>query len=120
MRIILSYSELQPAQRPHTNSKRLISYYSSSLLLTINPDRTLADSDDGPTDTPISSPHARPSQWKKRKVAPPGSAATTNTAIKSTSIVQDDEDEDEDVAPMARPIRQRVRSGFIVNSSDEE
>lgn len=83
-------------------------------------DDGLADSDDGPTDTPISSPHARPSQWKKRKVAPPGSAATTNTAIKSTSIVQDDEDEDEDVAPMARPIRQRVRSGFIVNSSDEE
>ncbi len=34
--------------------------------------------------------------------------------------VDTSEDDDEDALPVARPARQRVRAGFIVDSSEEE
>lgn len=65
-------------------------------------DNILAESEDEATDTPMSSPHAKSPQTKRRKVS------------------SDEEDED-DALPVARPAaRQRVRAGFIVDSSDEE
>jgi replication fork protection complex subunit Tof1/Swi1 len=70
-------------------------------------DSILANSDEA-TDTPMSSPHIRSSQAKRRKVS--------SDELDSLNPLSDD---DEDV-PVARPPRQRVRSGFIVESSDEE
>lgn len=89
-------------------------------------DNVLEESEDEATDTPMSSPHVRPSQSKRRKVSSDVSSASPEPAVEepvkeySAMVVDDDEDEDDDIAPVARPARQRVRSGFIVDSSDEE
>ncbi|TVY83928.1 Topoisomerase 1-associated factor [Lachnellula suecica] len=90
-------------------------------------DDDLAESEDDATDTPMSSPHVRSSQTKqakKRKVdenddEEEASLPSAPATAKSTEIAMDDDDEDEDV-PVVRPARQRVRAGFIVDSSDEE
>jgi replication fork protection complex subunit Tof1/Swi1 len=82
-----------------------------------------AESEDQATDTPLSSPHVRSSQTKKRKVSidddKENSVPKPAALAKSTEIVMDDDDEDEDV-PVVRPARQRIRAGFIMDSSDEE
>ncbi|KAK2628662.1 hypothetical protein QTJ16_001765 [Diplocarpon rosae] len=85
-------------------------------------DNVLAESGDDATDTPMSSPHLRPSQSKKRKVSKHASPASPDPKdLKTTSAMMiNDDDEDEDAAPVVRPARQRVRAGFIVDSSDEE
>lgn len=92
-------------------------------------DDVLANSEDEATDTPMSSPHIRPSLAKRRKVsspmepeAPGSTHAPSVDKISQASVRaagDSDEDDDEDV-PVARTARQRVRSGFIVDSSDEE
>jgi replication fork protection complex subunit Tof1/Swi1 len=76
-----------------------------------------AKGSDVATDTPLSSPHMRSSQTKRRKVS---SDDEEEPAAKNSGALPDSDDEDEDVAPVARPARPRVRSGFIVDSSDEE
>jgi replication fork protection complex subunit Tof1/Swi1 len=86
----------------------------------------LAESDEEATDTPMSSPHDRSSHAKRRKVssddeaASPEPAAGEKNVTSSSMMLDDDEDEDEDDVPAVRPARQRVRAGFIVDSSDEE
>ena len=87
-------------------------------------DNVLAESDEEATDTPMSSPHDRSSHAKRRKVSSDDEAASPEPAageknVTSSSVLLDD-DEDEDDVPAARPVRQRVRAGFIVDSSDEE
>jgi replication fork protection complex subunit Tof1/Swi1 len=87
-------------------------------------DNVLAESDGDATDTPMSSPHVRPSQAKRRKVSSPveqDSPFSTTFALpeKISQDTAEDSDDDEDV-PVFRTARQRVRSGFIVDSSDEE
>lgn len=90
-------------------------------------DDILADSDDEATDTPMSSPHAKSKAkaTKKRKVdlsdddEDEEESSTAPGAKESTAMVLDDEDEDEDV-PVMKPARQRMRSGFVMDSSDEE
>lgn len=90
---------------------------------------TAREDEDEVTDTPMSSPHVRLSQaLKKRKVtgeddkenSEPERGVSPGLA-KSTKMVldEDDEDEDEDM-PVVRPVRQRVRAGFIMDDSDEE
>ncbi|TVY92783.1 Topoisomerase 1-associated factor [Lachnellula willkommii] len=89
-------------------------------------DDGLAGSEDDATDTPLSSPHVRSSQTKKRKVvgdedkenSVPGTLAAS-ASTKDTAMVLDEDDEDEEM-PLVRQARQRVRAGFIVDSSDEE
>ena len=87
-------------------------------------DNVLAESDEEATDTPVSSPHDRSSHAKRRKVstddeaASPEPEAGEKNATSSSMALDDDEDEDD--VPVARPARQRVRAGFIVDSSDEE
>ncbi|KAH7321488.1 timeless protein-domain-containing protein [Rhexocercosporidium sp. MPI-PUGE-AT-0058] len=86
-------------------------------------DDALAESEDEATDTPMSSPHIRPSQSKRRKVSKEVSPDSPDPEIIKTSaamVIDDNDDDDEDVAPVARPARQRTRAGFIVDSSDEE
>ncbi|KAE8444418.1 hypothetical protein EG329_000618 [Mollisiaceae sp. DMI_Dod_QoI] len=89
-------------------------------------DDGLVESDEEATDTPLSSPHPRTSTSKRRKVsgdeepASPEVPAPKHTAKSNAMVLDDDEDEDEDVAPVSRPARQRIRAGFIVDSSDEE
>lgn len=84
-------------------------------------DDVLANSDDEATDTPMSSPHIKSSQAKRRKVSSGDEPASPKVSLigKENQQPADDSDEDEDV-PVVRPMRQRVRSGFIVDSSDEE
>lgn len=79
------------------------------------------DSDDEARDTPISSPHVKSSQAKRRKVSGDDGPASPKVSLvgKENQPPVDDSDEDEDI-PIARAPRQRVRSGFIVDSSDEE
>ena len=98
-----------------------VSGRSSSVMM----DNVLAQSDEEATDTPMSSPHLRSSQKKRRKVSPsdgergsPDQSKLREEIQKSTLMI-DDEDEEDDV-PVARPARQRVRAGFIIDSSDEE
>lgn len=94
-------------------------------------ENVLAESEEEATDnTPMSSPHARPSQSKRRKVlndvdsdsADEDTEPPDQEPVKTvpTMVLDDKDDEDDDVAPVARPTRQRVRSGFIVDSSDED
>ncbi|KAH8683154.1 timeless protein-domain-containing protein [Tricladium varicosporioides] len=83
------------------------------------------DSEQEATDTPMSSPHTRPSKPKKRKVvsdkeASDEEALSAHTSGPKSSAMALDDDEDEEEAPVSRPARQRVRAGFIVDSSDEE
>lgn len=88
-------------------------------------DNELEESDEGEsaTDTPMSSPHNRSSQVKRRKLASeePTSLdqSTTEEILKDGATVIAENTDDEDVA-VVRPVRQRVRAGFIVESSDEE
>lgn len=85
-------------------------------------DNILAESEEEATDTPMSSPHIRPSQQKRRKMSSDDVAASpdrsTNTKSASSDVPMSDNDED--ALPVAKPARQRVRAGFIVDSSDEE
>ena len=86
-------------------------------------DSILAASDDEATDTPMSSPHARNSQTKRQKLSNdaeiiPSGPPTLVKNIQDGDAMSDNEDED--AAPVARPARQRVRSGFIIESSDDE
>ncbi|KAK0100963.1 Topoisomerase 1-associated factor 1 [Cadophora gregata f. sp. sojae] len=85
-------------------------------------DDVLVESEDGTTDTPLSSPHTRPSQPKRRRISKEPSPVSPEPEVIKTSsaMVIDDEDDDEDVVPAARPTRRRVQAGFIVDSSDEE
>jgi replication fork protection complex subunit Tof1/Swi1 len=86
-------------------------------------DNVLAESEDAATDTPMSSPHAKSSQAKRRKVSSDEESdslfhsAVIKSAPADGAMSEDDED---DALPVARPARQRVRAGFIVDSSDEE
>lgn len=93
-------------------------------------DDILADSEDEATDTPMSSPHAKPKPKPKSKGAKKRKVDLSDDdeeeelskgpgAKESTAMVLDDEDEDEDV-PVVKPARQRMRSGFVMDSSDEE
>ena len=83
-------------------------------------DDSLVDSNDEATDTPMSSPHVKTSQAKKRlKVSGDGKQTASQPALSKGSKLGIDSDEEEDV-PVARPARQRVRAGFIMDSSDEE
>ncbi len=83
-----------------------------------------SDEAESSTDTPMSSPHNRSSQTKRRKVSSeePRSAVHSEgeEVVKNVSVAgAADNSDDEDVA-VVRPARQRVRAGFIVDSSDEE
>ncbi|TAQ88296.1 hypothetical protein B7494_g3400 [Chlorociboria aeruginascens] len=84
----------------------------------------LEESDDEATDTPLSSPHIRSSQSKRQKVSGDDDSAMGDVSPnKGAGKAEDEEmvdDEDEDEVTVSRPTRQRVRSGFIVDSSDEE
>ncbi|KAF4625799.1 hypothetical protein G7Y89_g12363 [Cudoniella acicularis] len=92
---------------------------------TARDDNVLDESENETTDTPISSPHIRSSQPKKRKVVSDDEASdeeiasVSNVAPKSSAMNLDADDEEDDV-PVVRPARQRVRAGFIMDSSDEE
>ena len=86
-------------------------------------DNVFAESDDEATDTPMSSPHMRSPQTKRRKVLSDGGPDSPNYLAVEKGAVGDaatSEDEEEDALPIARPTRQRIRAGFIVDSSDEE
>jgi replication fork protection complex subunit Tof1/Swi1 len=75
------------------------------------------------TDTPMSSPHIRSSQSKRRKLSSEDEESTSETvkdSLKNATSMQVDEDETDEDVPVARPARQRVRAGFIIDSSDEE
>jgi replication fork protection complex subunit Tof1/Swi1 len=86
-------------------------------------DNVLAESEDEATDTPMSSPHTKSSQWNRRKVSgedepvSPVRPSVMKDALADTAMSDDDE---EDALPAARPARQRTRAGFIFDSSDEE
>ncbi|CZT06070.1 hypothetical protein WAI453_005216 [Rhynchosporium graminicola] len=85
-------------------------------------DDVLAESEDEATDTPVSSQHSRPSKTKRRKVSEEAEPTSSEPeVIKNSSVMaMDDEDDEEEVVAVARPARQRVRAGFIMDSSDEE
>ena len=82
-------------------------------------DDPLADSNDEVTDTPMSSPHLKASQAKRQKVSSGDGQTMSQPTLEKSSTTVTDSDEEEDV-PVARPARQRVRAGFIMDSSDEE
>jgi replication fork protection complex subunit Tof1/Swi1 len=88
-------------------------------------DNLLEESDEAEsaTDTPMSSPHNRSSQTKRRKVSSegPGSAGHSGAdeVVEFGAATGAGDSDDEDVA-VVRPARQRVRAGFIIDSSDEE
>ncbi|EHL03552.1 putative Topoisomerase 1-associated factor 1 [Glarea lozoyensis 74030] len=83
------------------------------------------DSDAEGTVTPMSSPHTRNLKGKKRKVVSDDQDEelsvldTISGNAKSSAMVIDDDDDEDDI-PIVKPVRQRVRAGFIVDSSDEE
>ena len=86
-------------------------------------DNVLAASEDEATDTPMSSPHAKASQSKRRKLSSDAKTASSYPTTLGKSPQGGEamsDDDDDDAAPVARPARQRVRAGFIVDSSDEE
>jgi replication fork protection complex subunit Tof1/Swi1 len=86
-------------------------------------DNVLDASEDEATDTPMSSPHAKASQTKRRKLSRDAETASPNPSTLRKDEGGDamsDDDDDDDVAPVARQARQRVRAGFIVDSSDDE
>lgn len=87
-------------------------------------DNVLEESEDEATDTPMSSPHVRTSNPKRQKISKDVTPALSERGVEGARKVVDDEDdeedEEEDIASAARPARQKVRSGFIVDSSDEE
>lgn len=79
-------------------------------------DNPLDGSDDEATDTPMSSPHIKSSKAKRRKM----SNNKEDSAPAIEQISEGIESDDEEDVPVVRPARQRVRAGFIVDSSDEE
>lgn len=84
-------------------------------------DTVLAESEDEATDTPMSSPHAKASQTKRRKLSSDAQNGSPNpSTVRKDESADAMSDEDDDVAPVARQPRQRVRAGFIVDSSDDE
>lgn len=86
-------------------------------------DDILAASEDEATDTPMSSPHAKSSQAKRRKLSSDAGAAASDSQTPQKDVREGhamSDDDDDDAVPAARPARQRVRAGFIVDSSDEE
>lgn len=85
-------------------------------------DNVLAESDDKETDTPMSSPHQKSLQPKRRKLSSGGGSASPEPSLaeKDQAGKAMSDDEDEEVMPVVRPVRQRTRAGFIVDSSDEE
>ena len=89
-------------------------------------DNVLAESDEDATDTPMSSPHLRTSQTKRRKVSNDNEERASFASPQSKDGIQQNtpvvgyEDDEEDEIHATRPVRQRVRAGFIVDSSDEE
>jgi len=88
-------------------------------------DNVLQESDEGDdaTNTPMSSPHNRSPRTKRRKVSSeePESAGHSEAeeVVKQAPLPGAGDTDEEDVA-VVRPARQRVRAGFIVDSSDEE
>lgn len=74
-------------------------------------------SEEEATDTPMSSPHTRPSKMKRRKVVSSPARLLSPEVVQMSKMVVDEDDEEDDV-PMVRPARMR-RAGFIVDSSDE-
>jgi replication fork protection complex subunit Tof1/Swi1 len=86
-------------------------------------DSILAASEEDATDTPMSSPHARSSQTKRQKLSSDPEMALSESPSLGKDLPSGDAmsgDEDDDAAPVSRPARQRVRAGFIVDSSDDE
>jgi replication fork protection complex subunit Tof1/Swi1 len=85
-------------------------------------DDVLAESDNEATDTPMSSPHVRSSQTKRRKISSYGEGGSPDHSVIEKGVAVDEtiSEDEEDALPIARPARQRVRAGFIVDSSDEE
>jgi len=81
-------------------------------------DDPLVDSNDEATDTPMSSPHLKVLQAKRRKVSSDEKESTSPPTLKSEKMITDSDDEED--MPITRPVRQRVRAGFIMDSSDEE
>ncbi|PQE16721.1 replication fork protection complex subunit tof1 swi1 protein [Rutstroemia sp. NJR-2017a BBW] len=74
------------------------------------------------TDTPMSSPH-RSSQPKRRKVVSDDDddePLVTKAKSAKVGIQVDDEEDEENIVPVAQPRRPRVRAGFIMDSSDDE
>ena len=79
----------------------------------------LSDSNDEATDTPMSSPHLKASKAKRRKLSNDDDQIGVQSMLDKNSRKVTDSDDDED-GPIVRPARQRVRAGFIMDSSDEE
>ncbi|PQE22244.1 replication fork protection complex subunit Tof1 Swi1 protein [Rutstroemia sp. NJR-2017a WRK4] len=74
------------------------------------------------TDTPMSSPH-RSSQPKRRKVVSDDdedAPLVSKAKSAKVGIQVDDEEDEENIVPVAQPRRPRVRAGFIMDSSDDE
>ncbi|RDW89571.1 timeless-domain-containing protein [Coleophoma cylindrospora] len=82
------------------------------------------DSENEATDTPLSSPHLKSSQSKRQKLsgndgdAQSAKGLATDKENEPAGVL--DEDDDEEDMPVARPARQRIRAGFVMDSSDEE
>ncbi|RAL67444.1 hypothetical protein DID88_008199 [Monilinia fructigena] len=68
------------------------------------------------TDTSISSPH-RSAQPKRRKVL---SDDDGNEHLATKGAMEIDDEDEENIIPVANPRRPRVRAGFIMDSSDDE
>jgi replication fork protection complex subunit Tof1/Swi1 len=82
-----------------------------------------SDEGDSATDTPMSSPHNRSSQTKKRKVSneePESIGHSEAEEIMKNGAAKEADDSDEEDIAVVRPARRRVTAGFIVESSDEE
>ena len=96
----------------------------SERSLTPQRDNILVESEKESTDTPMSSPHTRPSESKtgnsSRKIEPDKQDRYAVAKSASAEMAMSDDEEEEDAVLVARPARQRVRAGFIVDSSDEE
>lgn len=68
------------------------------------------------TDTPISSPH-RSAQPKRRKLLIDDD---DNLPSATRGAMEIDDEDEENIVPVANPRRPRVRAGFIMDSSDDE
>jgi replication fork protection complex subunit Tof1/Swi1 len=86
-------------------------------------DNILAEHGDDTTDTPMSSPHIRSSPTKRRRISSDDGSASPKLSAAEKGLEGDraiPDGEDEDIVPVARPARQRVRAGFIADTSDED
>ena len=73
------------------------------------------------TETPLSSPHVRPSGAKRARLGTEdleSREGSVEAGVKDVRMA-DDDDEDDDV-PVVRRQRGRAFGGFVVDSSDEE